>query len=250
MKTFARFAWVPAILASLAISTYSLFWVARMWGLPPLLAAGVSTVFDGAALTFADLALRYARTHGDSGLAPRLAVLILAGLSAYLNSWHAVLSGDPFAARILYATPPVVSIALFELHTRWERRAALRRAGRVPAALPVFGRWAWVLFPIRTLRALRSVVAFRLETITEASGVLRGTAASEQGTAMERGKRDRSGADGRMETRKTERVTSADTRTMRDWGRLQGFSVPERGPLSREIVSAYQSAMNGSGTLS
>lgn len=223
MRMISRYAWLPAITASLAISTYSLYWIARKWGLPIPLAALVSTVFDGAALTFADLALRYARTHGDSGLAPRLGVLILAGLSAYLNSWHAVLTGAPTPARILYGIPPIVSIALFDLHTRWERRAALRRAGRVPASLPVFGRYTWLLFPIRTLKVLRSIVRFRLETVMNAHGVTPVKPPNAQ-------------------------VSDGNPAIIRNWAREHGLNVSDKGRIARDVIAAYEDSISKNGS--
>ena len=224
MKAVTRFSWVPALLASLAISTYSLYWVARAWGMPPVLASLVSTIFDFASLTFADLSLRIARTHGDSALMPRIAVIFLAAGSAWLNSYHPLLAGHTaVGARLLYAAPPVITVWLFEAHMRYERRSALKRAGRVAEALPVFGRWAWLLFPLRTLGALRSVVASRLESIAQANGIVVNSVKPQPASL--------SGA--------------LPVKKIRYWAKLQGFDVPDRGPLRQEIVNAYESSMNG-----
>lgn len=222
MKTVTRYAWVPALTASLAISTYSLYWVARAWGMPPVLASLVSMIFDFASLTFADLSLRIARTHGDSALMPRTAVILLAAGSAWLNSYHPLLAGHTaIAARLLYAAPPVITVWLFEAHMRYERRSALRRAGRVPASLPAFGRWPWLLFPFRTLRALRSVVAFRLETVATANGIVVEAAAGNRNDA---GNRQGSG----------------DSPAIRAWARSRGIAVNTKGPVAASVRNAYE----------
>jgi hypothetical protein len=218
-KLLSRIGWLVVAGAALSLSAYSLYWVGIHYGLPPILAGLVSAAFDGAALVCADLALRYARSHGDSGFGPRLGVFILAGASAYLNMQHAIINGDPPAARVLYAAPPITAIAIYELHIRWERRGALRKAGRVPAALPAFGRYAWLLFPLRTLGVMRRIVAHRLNVLETNAGVSRSI----------------SGVSGSM----PELDGTPDQRMVRVWARMQGLPVGERGPIPAQITERY-----------
>lgn len=208
-----KLGWLIVVVAALALSFWSLFYVARHYGLPLPLATIVSCCFDGAAIVCADLALKYARSYGDSGLAPRIAVFVLAGASAYLNSQHAVLAHDPKAAVILYASPPIIAVMLFELHSRYERRNALRKTGRVAKTLPVFGRWSWILFPIRSYKMMRGIVKRRLNQFDEQS-INESTVANV--------------------------LVMAEARQVRAWAASQGFIVGDRGRIPGEIMAAFQ----------
>lgn len=272
-----RAGWLTVVTTALTLSAWSLYWVARRYGLPIPLACIVSASFDGSAIVCADLALRYARTNGDSGLGPRLGVFTLAGLSAYLNMQHAVIAHDPGPARILFAAPPVIAVTLFEFHSRWERRSALRRAGRVPAAVPVFGRWAWMLFPLRTPKLLRRVVGSRMAGIETQAGVsgsfgnyVRGV--SKPPGQAERVSETRPGVPGSIETlaetpaqgngvsklvsipggvSQTPRVVSPPSnRVVREWARIRGISTPDRGPVPQTLIDQYtlECAGNGHGS--
>jgi Lsr2/Protein of unknown function (DUF2637) len=221
--------WLVVVTAALALSAWSLFWVARDYGLPVPLAILVSAAFDGAAMVCADLALKYARTNGDSGFGPRLGVLTLASMSAYLNMQHASLLHDPFAARILYAVPPLTAVTLFEFHSRYERRTALRRAGRVAESLPVFGRWSWILFPKKTLVALRSIIACRLERAVMQTRVSDNALTVSQTRALSNG--------------------TADQQTIRDWAKAKGYSVGERGPIPQIVRDEYLTAITAGETV-
>ena len=162
VKTFAsRFGWLTILGAALTLSCYSLFYIARSWGVPIPIAAIVSAAFDGIAITCADYSLKYARV-GQSGTSARLATFLFAGLSAYINSQHATIGHEIGPAKLFWAAPPIGAVIVYELHIRWERRRALANAGRVAPDLPVMGKWAWALFPIRTYRLARTVVRYRM----------------------------------------------------------------------------------------
>jgi Protein of unknown function (DUF2637) len=213
-RLLTRAGWLAVLVPALGMSCWSLFYVARSWGVPPWIAVGVSACFDGLAIVAADLALRYARTHGDSGLGARLTMLAAMAVSAYLNSQHAAIVHAPWAARVLYAGPPVAACLAFELAMRYQRRGALRAAGRVAPALPMFGRMAWCLFPLRTMRALRSVVAQKIDRVeAEATG------------------RDRRPV-----------LAPADVRKVRAWAKSRGLNVAESGPLPDHVLQAYAAA--------
>lgn len=233
-SVLSRFGWLAVAGAALAISTWSLYWVGRHFGLPEPIAWLVSMSFDGAALVCADIALRYARTHGDSGLVARFFVIVFAGCSAYLNSAHAGLAGLGTPARVLFAVPPVVAVVVFEVHDRFERRTALRAAGRSAAALPAFGVWAWALFPFKTLRAVREIVEYRLGTAVslatgELSGSVRKTLRGVSRTGSELGE-----------------TLEPDHRTLRSWARGQGLPVNPTGPVRTEVVEMWHARANGS----
>jgi Lsr2 protein/uncharacterized protein DUF2637 len=217
VNLLSRFAWLIVATSALTLSAWSLYVVARRYGVPPPLAAVTSTAFDGAALICADLALRYARSHGDSGAAPRLGVLILAASSAYLNAQHAYMARDPRPAVLMYSAPPVIALSLFELHSRWERREALRLAGRVAESLPPLGRYSWALFPLRTLRTLRGIIAARLDEKAVTAG-----------RKPSRGKH--SGNDARR------------------WARDNGYNVADRGRLPRDVIAQFEAQSQGQGS--
>jgi hypothetical protein len=251
-----RFGWLMVLGATLTMSDYSLYFVARHFGTPPVFAILAGVIFDGAALLFADYSLKHARA-GSSGSGPRLAVLICAGLSAFLNSQHAVIANQIPAARIFWAAPPVIAVLAYEFHIKWERRRALANAGRVPPDLPAFGKWAWLLFPVKTWRIARNIVRFRLGItlarhtpgidregspvpvtgsmeITAGNGVSGETFLSNSGTFLQ--------------TRETfgelgERNPSS-MRDARDWARASGYPVNVRGPLPANVLRDYIHAIN------
>jgi hypothetical protein len=228
-KLLTRYGWLIVMAAALSISAWSLWWIGIRLGLPPVLAGAVSACYDLGALVCAMLALNYARSQGDSGLGPRMGVFILGGISAYLNAQHAAMAGDhTLAAEILYACPPVISVAIFELQTRWLRRGALRRAGRIPERLPVFGRWAWILFPFRTLGTTRRIVSFRLDNIAN-----RETGIIETRPAIQE---IDSGGDYEQ--------TEIRTTVIREWARTRGIQVNSRGPLPASLRSSYLAELN------
>jgi hypothetical protein len=160
-----RAAWPLVVAAALAISWWSLFTLAHgKYGMPVYLAAVVSTVYDGGALVLADLSQRYARST-DSGAGPRLLMLTLIGASAWLNYEHALMLGYSLPGKVMFASPPVVAGALFEIEQRFTHREALREHGRVAPALPAFGRYAWLLHPARTIARVWLITASRVDSV-------------------------------------------------------------------------------------
>src|SRR5277367_4997059 len=93
-KLLTKYGWLIVMGAALSISSWSLWYIGVHYGLPPVLAGVVSACYDLGALVCAVLALNYARTQGDSGLAARMGVFVLGGISAYLNAQHAQIAGD------------------------------------------------------------------------------------------------------------------------------------------------------------
>jgi hypothetical protein len=171
MNTFInRFGWLVILTSCLGTSGWSLFYVARHLGAPVPISAVISATLDGVALLSADYALKYARS-GDSGFGPRLTVYLFAGLSAYLNFQHAVISHEANFAGILWAVPAIGAVVVFEWHTRWEKKASLTRANKTVPPLPTLGFWTWFLFPWRTLADMKRLIHYRRERIMTRYGV-------------------------------------------------------------------------------
>jgi hypothetical protein len=160
------------LIVALALSWWSLFSLAvTFYGVPQILAIGVSAAFDGAALFVADLASKYARTE-DSGLATKLATYLFVGASVYLNVEHAMLLSYGIPGMVLFGAPPVIAGILFELYLRFIHRSEMRNMGLVPKRMPVFGKVSWVIFPRKTFAGFKNVVFFRLnEVVTDVTGV-------------------------------------------------------------------------------
>jgi len=160
-----RLAWVVVVSMALAVSWWSLYGLARHYGVPVVLAAGVSLVFDAAALVAADLAHRYACSP-YSGAGPRLTMIALLGGSVYLNWTHAAQLahyGTPGA--VIFAAPAAVALVLFELERGWATREARHARGRVAPPLPVLGRWSWLLHTGRSIRTIWLVTGAHVDSI-------------------------------------------------------------------------------------
>lgn len=159
------------LIVALALSWWSLYSLAvTFYGVPQILAIGVSAAFDGAALFVADLASKYARTE-DSGLATKLATYLFVGASVYLNVEHAMLLSYGVPGMVLFGAPPVIAGILFELYLRFVHRSEMRANGLVPKRMPVFGKISWLIFPGKTFGGFKDVVFFRLnEVVTGVTG--------------------------------------------------------------------------------
>lgn len=166
---YSRFIWLLVLAPILGVSAYSLFWVARHFGVPPYIAIFMSTCFDGAALVGADYSLKYAQA-GLSGGTPRTFVRVLALVSAFLQTFHAKLDNQPPGAWVMWAALPIIAVVLYDIHIRFERRKALARVGSIyPAPLPQWGFASWILFPLRTYSELRDIVQARREALKAAA---------------------------------------------------------------------------------
>lgn len=170
MNTLTKYAWIAVVTIALILSNWSLAVVSHHWGLPYLvplpLAWLVSIPYDAAAIIAGNLALQYARELGSNGAGAKLIVLTLAGISAYLNSQHASILHLGIPAKVMYASPPVIAVILFELNTRFEYRRALAEAGRTVEPLPTFGTASWVLHCAGAVGAVWRITGKRLESRT------------------------------------------------------------------------------------
>lgn len=153
--------------ASLTLGTWSIYTLltARFHAPVPVSLFG-AIMFDAAALFFARLAQTYA-TSPDSGLFPRLAMLAMICTSSWVNWQHALMEHWGRVGCVILAGAPIVSELAFELYHRFVHREALRAQGRVPAALPVLGKWAWILHPGQAFRVVDITVAARLTAVAD-----------------------------------------------------------------------------------
>jgi hypothetical protein len=164
--------WLVVLAVALSISAYSLYFVARSLGVPKVFAMGFSTAYDGVALIAADKSLQFAQ-DGKSGAFPRMVMVIFAGLSAFLNSLHAIFGHENPLAIPMWAGLPLAAVAAFEIHTSQTRAKAHARFGYAyPAPVPKYGGWAWSLFALETLKSLRSIVSARIAAVTTANRAL------------------------------------------------------------------------------
>ncbi|WP_367138887.1 MULTISPECIES: DUF2637 domain-containing protein [Streptomyces] len=130
--------------AAAGITGWSLYVIARHYGVPQLLAIGTAAVFDGVAMACLHLAGQAVRER-RSALGPHLATLGMAAASIYLNRLHAELIHGGRGAFLLFAMPTVALLLLAGLS--WSAHRARMRAqdGDVPATLPKLGFWGWLL---------------------------------------------------------------------------------------------------------
>lgn len=202
-KIFSRTGWAISGGVALILSAYSLYYVGKAWGMPPYLAGMVSVVLDGAAIVSADMALRASRKHGNGGI-DRLLTVAFAGISAWINSYHARLVHAGGAAWALYALPPVVAVILFDRHTRGNRRAARERIPYLPRI-----RWAaWILFPLRSFGILRSMVSSELAGLTSSEAKV------------------------------------SNTSDVRLWAQAKGLKVGDKGKIADPVWAAWEKEQN------
>lgn len=153
--------------AALTVGTWSIYTLlTAQFGAPRPVAVLGCLMFDSAALFFALLAQRYARSP-DSGLAPRLAMLATTATSSWVNWQHAALERWGTVGGVVLAAAPVLAELAFEMWHRWEHRTALRAQGRVAQALPVLGRWAWLLYGRTAFSTMRRVVGIKLAAVAD-----------------------------------------------------------------------------------
>lgn len=141
-----RFALTIVSLAALATTGWSLYAVARHYDAPEIIAVAVFLVFDGIAYACLHLASE-ASAAGRSAIGARVTAIGMAGVSVYLNDFHADLINGGTPASLLFAMPTVGLLLLSELS--WAGPRAEARAARTeqPYRLPAFGGWAWALAP-------------------------------------------------------------------------------------------------------
>ncbi|MFD6421056.1 hypothetical protein [Streptomyces sp. NPDC060198] len=142
-----RLAKAVVSLAALATTGWSLYAVARHYDAPKPIAVAVFAVFDGIAYVALHLASE-ASAAGRSAFGARLTAFGMAGVSVYLNRFHADLIDGGVPAALLFAIPTIGLLLLSELSWAGPRAAArAERGAEQPYRLPAFGGWAWALAP-------------------------------------------------------------------------------------------------------
>jgi hypothetical protein len=138
--------WLVILVPILAISWLGFYTIARVVGVPPVFAAGMSAAFDGVALFAARIGLKH-RRKGFSGYLARITVLAFAALGAFVQSFHSDTTVWVHQhAWIVWATAPVAAALAYELHLGWIHRKQLIRHGYVhPSAKSGYGPATWFL---------------------------------------------------------------------------------------------------------
>lgn len=145
-RTAWRLALTIVSLAALATTGWSLYAVARHYDAPQLIAVAVFLVFDGIAYACLHLASE-ASAAGRSAFGARATAVGMAGVSVYLNRFHADLIHGGTPAFLLFAIPTVGLLLLSELSWAGPRAEARAARAEQPYKLPAFGGWAWALAP-------------------------------------------------------------------------------------------------------
>ena len=145
---------------TLALSSWGLFTLAQLGGMPSGLALLAVGGLDVAAVLFGQHALTVA-ADGDSSLPWNLGLLALTGLGAYAQLAVHLLRGDPLAVGLVSMAFPVVTVALFEGQLRRRYRLQGRAAGRVAEPRATVDLITWVFYRSLALRATRLAVLDR-----------------------------------------------------------------------------------------
>ncbi|MGW6913730.1 hypothetical protein ACWGB8_07910 [Kitasatospora sp. NPDC054939] len=141
--------------AAACMAAWSLYVVARHYGVPHWLAVGAGLVFDGIAylcLRSASDAIRAGRSAAPSVLA----ALGMAATSVYLNLVHADIANGGRPAEVLYASPAVGLLVVSALSWNADRAAARAARGEDAFRLPSFGFWGWLLAHEEATTAVRT----------------------------------------------------------------------------------------------
>lgn len=178
-----RFAWHLAMWtirpAAAGMAAWSLYAVARHYGVPWGLALGASLVFDGIAMGCLYQASEAVRA-GRSAAAPIIATLAMVSTSVYLNLVHARLIHGGRPAEVLFATPILGLLALSALAWTTDRATAREARGETPMRLPAYGILGWVLARDKAMTALK---AKALEHVTSSASATPQTASPRTRTA-------------------------------------------------------------------
>jgi hypothetical protein len=213
-KLIFKFAWLVVIAAALSISTWSLTELGRSGGLALPIACLISAAYDGGAIASSLIALRWSQQFSSSGGLARLATILFAGSSSWLNWQHGVELSNTIAIRYLLALPPIIAVVILELYLHFLHRGSLKRAGKITDGYPHIDGLAWLLFPFKTIHHLRVVVKRRLDSVT---GIKSTAVIAVRPPGMQK--------------------------SVRAWAREQGYPVGLRGRIPREIENLYARAM-------
>jgi Protein of unknown function (DUF2637) len=243
--------WLCVLTAALAMSDYSLFIVARHFDTPPVFAVLLGVIFDGAAVVLATIAFNSVKS-GYPGSGAKLGTLLCVALSSYINSYHQTLLNQPLIAKLVWASPPVIAFIVLEAHMRFVKRRTLANQGRIAPDLPTFGKWAWLLFPVKTLRIARTIVRYRLGYILarQTPGMVHasppvpipGSGELLPGSGVSGGsfpELPASFSELAQTTGYLGEVPTGSLAHVREWARASGLFVNRRGPIPADVVQKY-----------
>jgi hypothetical protein len=146
---------------TLVLSSYGLYELMYNYAHAPWIFCVIAVAgFDLAALAAGKQALVVAR-DGDSPAPWAFLVVLLAAMSAVLQYAHNSLEGRPWPVGVMFATFPIVTVALFEGTLRRAYRLNGRLSGRVAPPRASFELMQWIVYPKATLWAFRRSVADR-----------------------------------------------------------------------------------------
>jgi hypothetical protein len=150
------------VVVALGMSWFSMFHLATaVFGLPKILAAGISLSFDGGALWLGMVSAKYAVSE-DSGFGVRLATYAFIAASVFLNVAHATVLGYGLVGQVMFGCAPVMAGILLEVFLKFESRQALRKAGRILDHMPKAGKLAWLRYPKASWRLQGQALKARL----------------------------------------------------------------------------------------
>jgi hypothetical protein len=105
---------------------------------------------------------------GDSATKLRAASYLVAGIVAGINYEHYSVHGAPSVPAVTFGLMSLLSPWLWSIHSRYEHRAQLRKAGLIDQRAAHFAAAKWLWFPFRTLGALRWSVDHGVQDPAEA----------------------------------------------------------------------------------
>ncbi len=155
----SRFTWRLAMAiirpAAAGMAAWSLYAVARHYGVPWILAVFASLVYDGIAMACL-YQVSEAVKAGRSAAVPILATVGQASASVYLNVVHARLTGGGRPAEVLFAAPIIGLLVVSSLSWTADRATARAARGEAPMRMPAFGLLGWALAREQATGALKA----------------------------------------------------------------------------------------------
>ncbi|MGA5130819.1 hypothetical protein ACPCTO_13520 [Streptomyces olivoreticuli] len=156
-------------LAALGVTGWSLYAVARHYQAPSPIGVAAVAVFDGTAYACLYLASE-ASSAGRSAAGARLASVLMAAVSVYLNDFHARLIHGGAPAALLFSVPTLALLAVSELSWAGPRATTRAQHGERPFRLPQFGGWAWLLAPSTAGSKVREQALAHIQGTGQPSG--------------------------------------------------------------------------------
>lgn len=153
---------VIVTLVALAMSWYSMTDLTHNgFGVPWILAASVSLVFDVGGIFLGLMAIEYAKTQ-DNGVWVELSAFLFIAASVYINVQHAVWGDYGTVGMVVFGAAPVVTGIILKVILSFLTRQARRQAGRVVDKLPTIGVLTWVRYFKPSVRLMSLAMQHRL----------------------------------------------------------------------------------------